>query len=63
MGYDAYVNIKKKYTKSAIEKILIMMDYKKREEVFYCGNDDEYKLFTGYMFGYVRKMNRKGYIG
>ena len=46
MGYDAYVNIKKKYTKSAIEKILIMMDYKKREEVFYCGNDDEYKLFT-----------------
>lgn len=47
MGYDAYVNIKKKYTKSAIEKILIMMDYKKRGEVFYCGNDDEYKLFTG----------------
>lgn len=47
MGYDAYVNIKKKYTKSAIEKILIMMDYKKREEVFYCGNDDEYKFFTG----------------
>ena len=47
MEYDAYLNIKKKYTKSAIEKILIMMDYKKREEVFYCGNDDEYKLFTG----------------
>lgn len=47
MGYDEYVNIKKKYTKLAIEKILIMMDYKKRGEVFYCGNDDEYKLFTG----------------
>lgn len=31
MGYDEYVNIKKKYTKLAIEKILIMMDYKKRD--------------------------------
>ncbi|WP_368283376.1 hypothetical protein [Dorea longicatena] len=63
MGYDAYVNIKKKYTKLAIEKILIMMDYKKRGEVFYCGNDDEYKLFTGVYVWLCEKMNRKGYIG
>lgn len=47
MGYDASVCIKKKYTKSAIEKILLLMGYEKRGEIFYCGNDDEYKLFTG----------------
>ena len=47
MGYDAYVHIKKKYSKSAIEKLLIMMDYKKRGNHFYCGNDEEYKYFTG----------------
>lgn len=30
MGYDAYVHIKKKYTKLAIEKLLMLMDYEKR---------------------------------
>lgn len=47
MGYDAYVHIKKKYTKLAIEKLLMLMDYEKRENSFYCGNDDEYKFFAG----------------
>lgn len=47
MGYDAYVYIKKKYTKLAIEKLLMLMDYEKRGNSFYCGNDDEYKCFTG----------------
>lgn len=47
MGYDAYVHIKKKYTKSAIEKLLMMMSYEKIGNSFYCGNDNEYRLFTG----------------
>ena len=47
MGYDAYVRIKKKYTKTAIEKLLMMMNYEKIGNFFYCGNDDEYRLFTG----------------
>lgn len=47
MGNDAYVSIKKKYSKSAIEKILKLIGYEKRGDSFYCGNDDEYKLFTG----------------
>lgn len=47
MGYDAYVHIKKKYSKSSIENLLRMMDYEKKGQYFYCGNDDEYKLFTG----------------
>lgn len=63
MGYDEYVNIKKKYTKLAIEKILIMMDYKKRGEVFIVAMMMSISFLRGYMFGYVRKMNRKGYIG
>lgn len=47
MGYDAYVHIIKKYSKSSIENLLRMMDYEKKGQYFYCGNDDEYKLFTG----------------
>lgn len=47
MGYDAYVHIKKKYTKSAIEKLLMLMKYEKMGDAFYCGNDKEYKLYTG----------------
>lgn len=30
MGNDAYVCIKKRYSKSAIEKILILIGYEKR---------------------------------
>lgn len=29
-----------------IENLLQMMDYKKCGEVFYCGNDAEYKFFS-----------------
>lgn len=47
MGYDAYVHINKKYTKANIEKLLLMLGYEKRKDFFYCGNDDEYKYFTG----------------
>jgi len=47
MGYDAYVHITKKYSKSAIENLLVMMGYEKKGNYFYCGNDDEYKFFTG----------------
>ncbi len=47
MGYDAYVHIKKKYTKLAIEKLLTLIGYEKRANSFYCGNDEEYKFFTG----------------
>ena len=47
MGYDAFVHIKKKYTKTSIEKLLLLMDYKKKDSFFYCGNDDEYIFFTG----------------
>lgn len=47
MGNDAYVYIKKKYTKSSIERLLMLLGYEKRVNSFYCGNDDEYKLFTG----------------
>lgn len=47
MGYDAFVYIRKKYTKASIEKLLLMMDYEKKDEFFYCGNDNEYKYFSG----------------
>ena len=47
MGYDAYVYIKKKYTKLSIEKLLMLIGYEKRANTFYCGNDEEYKFFTG----------------
>lgn len=48
MGNDAFVHIaKKKYSKKAIEDLLQMMDYKKYGEIFYCGNDTEYKYFSG----------------
>lgn len=48
MGNDAFVHIaKKKYSKKVIEDLLQMMDYKKYGEIFYCGNDTEYKYFSG----------------
>lgn len=48
MGNDAFVHIeKKRYSKKVIENLLQMMDYKKCGEVFYCGNDTEYKYFSG----------------
>lgn len=48
MGNDAFVHIaKKRYSKKAIEDLLQMMNYKKYGKVFYCGNDDEYKYFSG----------------
>lgn len=48
MGNDAFVHIaKKRYSKKMIETLLQMMDYKKCGEVFYCGNDAEYKYFSG----------------
>lgn len=48
MGNDAFVHIvKKRYSKKMIENLLQMMDYKKCGEVFYCGNDAEYKYFSG----------------
>ena len=48
MGNDAFVHIaKKRYSKKTIETLLQMMDYKKCGEVFYCGNDAEYKYFSG----------------
>ncbi len=47
MGNDAFVHIaKKRYSKKMIENLLQMMDYKKCGEVFYCGNDAEYKYFS-----------------
>lgn len=48
MGNDAFVHIaKKRYSKKVIETLLQMMDYKKYGDVFYCGNDTEYKYFSG----------------
>lgn len=48
MGNDAFVHIaKKRYSKKVIETLLQMMDYKKYGEIFYCGNDTEYKYFSG----------------
>lgn len=48
MGNDAFVHIeKKRYPKKVIETLLQMMDYKKYGKVFYCGNDTEYKYFSG----------------
>lgn len=48
MGNDAFVHISKKsYSKKMIEKLLRMMDYKKYGEIFYCGNDEEYKYYSG----------------
>lgn len=48
MGNDACVYIsKKQYTRKTVEELLYMMDYKKFGDVFYCGNDEEYKYFSG----------------
>ena len=48
MGYDAWVSIsKKKYTKNDIENLLLMLGYNKYRDVFYCGNDNEYKYDNG----------------
>lgn len=48
MGNDAFVHISKKsYSKDTVENLLNMMDYKKYGEVFYCGNDEEYKYYSG----------------
>lgn len=48
MGNDAFVHISKKScSKKMVEKLLGMMDYKKYGEIFYCGNDEEYKYYSG----------------
>lgn len=48
MGRDAYVYIdKKKYTRKAVEELLALMGYEKRGDIFFMGNDDEYKHFSG----------------
>lgn len=47
MGYDACVNIKKKYSRNAVERLLVMLGYKKKGDSFYCESDGEYKLYCG----------------
>lgn len=47
MGYDAYVHIKRGVSKQTVEKLLLMLNYQKKGEFFYCGNDKEYKHFSG----------------
>lgn len=39
--------LQKRGIQKMIEALLQMMDYKKCGEVFYCGNDAEYKYFSG----------------
>lgn len=48
MGNDAFVHIdKKKYSPKTIEDLLLMLDFQKRKNFYYCGNDDEYKYLSG----------------
>lgn len=48
MGRDAFVHIdKKKYSKSNVAELLALMGYKKYGDVFYLGNDEEYKYLSG----------------
>ena len=47
MGYDAVIHIRKNFSIKTIEKLLAMMEYRKAKDSFYCGNDEEYKYFTG----------------
>jgi hypothetical protein len=47
LGRDAYVHINKKYTKESIEKLLILMGYKKYGQVFFSGDDKDYKYLSG----------------
>lgn len=48
MGYDAFVHVnKKKYTEKTIEELFLMLGYEKRNKVYYCGDDAEYKYESG----------------
>ena len=51
MGNDAYVCIKKRYSKSAIEKILILIGYEKEEILFIVGMMMNISFLQGCMFG------------
>lgn len=48
MGNDAYVHIdKKNHSVKSIENLLFMLDFEKRNDFYYFGNDEEYKYFSG----------------
>lgn len=48
MGRDAYVHIDKKYSKNMIEDLLLMMGFEKcYKDMYYLGNDKEYKYLSG----------------
>lgn len=48
MGRDAYIHIDKKYPKKMIEDFLLMMKFEKcYKDVYYLGNDTEYKYMSG----------------
>lgn len=47
MGRDAYVHISKKYSIESIEKLLILMGYKKHQQTFFLGDDRDYKYLSG----------------
>lgn len=48
MGRDAYVHIDKRYTRNSIEDLLLMMGFEKTyKDIYYLGNDNEYKYLSG----------------
>ena len=61
MGYDAYVYIKKKYTKLSIEKLLMLQVMKKERILFIVAMMRSISFLQVFMFGCAMKMKMNGY--
>lgn len=62
MGRDAYVHISKKITKKSVEELLLMFGYKRYGQGFFCGNDKEYKYFSGVNVWFVESDQPGEYV-
>lgn len=60
MGRDAYVHIDKKHSKNVVEDLLLMMGFEKcYKDMYYLGNDKEYKYLSGILLSFLETENKE----